>query len=120
MNVTQIGHYVLSFYSDEEKASFNADLENCYNNAWLHPTHDYDYYAGLGKQVISVDSATNTLKVTYIIHNIDQICPNLFDPPKVGLNPFKKYIDENPGEGTYTFKVFDSNGNDVTSEHSIL
>ena len=120
MTPAQIGHYLLSFFSDEERTSLEADLAYCVENSWLHPTDDVDYYASLGKQMFKVDPETDELTITYIAHYIEHLCANLFDPPKVGINPVKRFIDEHPTEGSYSLSVFDSNGNDVTSLYSTI
>jgi hypothetical protein len=120
MTPDQIGHYLFSFFSDEERASFEADLAYCVENSWLHPIEDVDYYASFGKQLFKINPETNDLIITYIAHYIENLCSNLFDPPKVGVNPIKRFIDENPTEGTYSLVVIDSNGNDVTSTYSKL
>jgi len=120
MTNSQISHYIMSFYSDEEKESFESDLQECYNKAWIHPYFDVEYYANLGKQPIRVNSETNTLTATFIIHNIDGVCESLFDPPKIGFNPVKNFIDANPDEGTCSMKLFDSNGNDLTDQYSYV
>lgn len=118
MTPVQIGHYVTSFFNDEEKAALESDLQFCVENAWLHPLEDHEFYASLGKQLFEVNPDTNELTVTYIAHQIEHLCANLFDPPKTGINPVKNYVDANPGEGNYRLTVVDSNGNDVTSTYS--
>lgn len=120
MTPEQIGHYLFSFFTEEERAGLQEDMQFCMNNGWLHPTEDASFYAGLGRQPFAVDPATNQLTITYIAHNIEHLCENLFDPPKTGINPVKNYVDANPSEGTYSLAVFDSNGNDVTSTYSKL
>lgn len=120
MTPVQIGHYLTSFFNDEEKATLESDLRFCIDNAWLHPLEDNEFYASLGKQLFKVDPDANELIVTYIAHQIEHLCANLFDPPKIGLNPIKSFIDANPSEGNYFVEVFDSNGNDVTSNYSYL
>jgi hypothetical protein len=120
MNVNEITTYLFSFLTDEEKVSTNTDLAFCIENAWLHPVDDFAFYSSLGIQPYSVDPATNELTVTFIAHQIEHLCENLFDPPKVGVNPVKNYFDANPSEGSYDLTVLDSNGNDVTSMYSKL
>jgi hypothetical protein len=102
MGGQEISTYILSFLTDEEKQQSIADMTVCIENAWLHPTDDFD------------------LTITFIAHQIEHLCENLFDPPKVGVNPIKNYFDANPGEGSYDLTVLDSNGNDVTSMYSKL
>lgn len=120
MTPPQIGHYLFSFFTEEQRTALEADLQFCVDNAWLHPIEDEDFYASLGKQMFSIDPATNKLTITYIAHHIEFLCEHLFDPPKVGINPAKDYLDTHPDEGTYGLSVFDSNGNDVTSQYSRL
>jgi len=120
MGGQEISTYILSFLTDEEKQQSIADMTVCIENAWLHPTDDFNFYTSLGIQPYEVDAVNNELTITFIAHQIEQLCENLFDPPKVGVNPIKNYFDANPGEGSYDLTVVDSNGNDVTSTYSKL
>ena len=118
MNRDAITHYIFSFFTNEQKTQFEQDLQYCFENAYLHPLDDESFYTNLGKNVYQIDPATNTLKITFIAHQINHICENLFDPPKVGVTPVREYFDNNPSEGDYDLFVYDSNGNDVTSTYS--
>lgn len=120
MNGNEIGTYLFSFLNDEEKALLTTDMNHCLENAWIHPTGDTEFYNNLGIQPYTVNSATNELTITFIAHQIEYLCENLFDPPKVGVNPIKNYFDANPSEGSYDLTILDSNGNDVTSTYSKL
>jgi len=118
MTQEQVFHYIFSFYTDEQLAAFRQDAQYCMDNAWLHPTEDHGFYEGLGQQLIKVDPATNNLKITFIAHQIEKLCENLFDPPKIGTNPVIDYYNANPSEGNLSVRVMNSNGSDVTSEYS--
>jgi hypothetical protein len=120
MNNSSISSYIFSFYNDEQKASFYADLANCVANGWLADPRDDAAYVSAGAEQFSVDLVNNRVTTTFLINNVDMVCPNLFDPPKVGVNPVKEYFDSHPEEGTYGVRVIDEQGNDRTSEYSYL
>ncbi len=120
MNKNSIYTYIFAFYNDAQKASYFADLANCVSNGWLTNPDDITAYESAGVEQFSIDLVNNRVTITFLINNVDMVCPNLFDPPKVGVNPVKEYFDSHPEEGTYSVRVIDEAGNDITALHSYL
>lgn len=109
--------FVMSFYTPAETSSLINDFNRAVSADKIVEQSNSLAYANVGLSPFDVDS-NNVLTMRLIIKDISSICADVFDPPNVGFNPIKKYFDSNPANGSYSLKVFDLSGNDVTVVYS--
>ena len=121
-NPAWITNYIFSFYTEEQKASFAQETFNVVADGIMHSLEDAAAYDLAGTEPISVNTFENKITVRYLLIKPELFCErwhNTWDPDQANnMKPIQTYFDTHPDEGSYSFKIFDDEGVDVTSNYT--
>jgi len=117
MNTDQIVDYIFSFHTPEERHQFQEDFVNCCNKGWIHLHSDREFHERNGIEPMTVNADSNTIILRFAIYNVEETCANLFDPPKVGVEPLRKKLEEDPTLGVYRMRLIDETEQDIFAQY---
>jgi hypothetical protein len=111
-------NYIFSFYTEEQKTQFNVEMEDIVARGNVVSHNDLEAYTTAGVAPMTINTDTNSIVVRYLLNDPEEFCSlfaNDWDPLVANnMEPIKSHFDQNPSNGTYSFKIYDSNGGDVT------
>lgn len=111
-------NYIFGFYTEEQKAQFAVEMADIVSKGIIISHDDLDTYISSGVAPMTIDSEANSIVIRYLLNNPGDFCAlfvNDWDPLVANnLEPIKSYFDQNPTAGEYSFRIYDSNGGDVT------
>jgi hypothetical protein len=121
-NGAWITNYIFSFYNEGERLTFQNEMAACVNDGIMHSTDDMVAYDLAGTTPVSVNTSENKITIRYLLIKPELFCErwhNTWDPDQANnMKPIQTYFDTHPDEGSYSFKVFDDEGVDVTSNYT--
>jgi hypothetical protein len=116
-------NYLFSFYTAEQQAQFGIAMKQITDEGVII-SHDTDsdlaIYQAKGVVPLSVDTANNSITVRYLLNKPEVFCGRFVNDwdAATGNNmaPLADYFS-NPVNGSYSFKIYDTNGTDVTATY---
>jgi hypothetical protein len=113
-----ITNYIFSLYTDEQRLAFQNETYACVSEGIMHSLDDTIAYDLAGTQPVTVNTFENKFTIRYLLIKPELFCErfvNDWDPSKANnMAPIQDYFNAHPEEGSYSFKVIDDEGVDVT------
>lgn len=107
MSNDDISNYIFSYHTPEERAQFNSDMNDAISRGIIHSFVDEDYYTMNGLVPFKVNHDTNTVTINFLLYNPQEVCASVFDPPKVGMEPLRQRLENNPDMGSVVIRLLD-------------
>jgi hypothetical protein len=111
-------NYIFSFYTEAQRTQFGIEMADIVSKGIIVPHDDLTVYTGAGVAPMTIDTVTNSIVVRYLLNNPGEFCAlfaNDWDPAAANnMEPIKSHFDQHPENGTYSFRMYDVNGADVT------
>ena len=110
--------YIFNFYTEEQRTQFSVDMADIASKGIIVPHNELTTYTSEGVVPMTIDTVANSITVRYLLIKPEDFCAvfaNDWDPLVANnMEPIKSYFDQNPTAGEYSFRIYDSNGGDVT------
>ena len=114
-------NYIFSFFTEAQRTQFSVEMADMVSKGIIIGYDDLTVYNSAGIAPMTIDTATNSIVVRYLVNSPGDFCAqfvNDWDPDVANnMEPIKSHFDQHPENGTYSFRIYDVNGADVTQAY---